>query len=65
MSIDTGNHTPIKLRPYSTPFKKCPIVDKAVNGTLATNIIHASRLPWSFPLVVVDKRMAPTDSVLT
>ena len=48
MSIDTGNHPPIKLRPYRTPFAKHPIVDKVVNDMLAANIIHPSRLPWSF-----------------
>ena len=31
MSIDTGNHPPIKLRPYRTPFAKYQIVDKAVD----------------------------------
>ena len=43
MSIDTGNHPPIKLRPYKTPFAKYPIVDMAVNDMLAANIIHPSR----------------------
>ena len=56
MSMDTGNHPPIKLRPYRNPFVKCPIVDKAVNDMLVANIIHPSRLPWSFPIVVIDKK---------
>ena len=43
MSIDTGNHSPIKVRPSRTPFAKCPIVDKAVNDMLAANIIHPAR----------------------
>ena len=43
MSIDTGNHPPIKLRPYKTPFAKCPTVDKAVNDMLAANILHPSK----------------------
>ena len=53
MSIDTGNHPTIKLRPYRTPFAKHPIVDKAVNYMLAANIIHPSK---SFPTVVADKK---------
>ena len=52
LSIDTGNHPPIKLRPYRTPFAKHLIVDKAVKDTLAANIIYLSRSPWSFPTVV-------------
>ena len=56
MSIDTGNHPPIKLRPYQTPFVKCQIVDKAVNGMLTAGIINPSRSPYSFPIVVVDKK---------
>ena len=56
MSTDTDNHPPIKMRPYRTPFAKCLIVGKAVNDMLAANIIHPSRYPWSFPIVVVDKK---------
>ena len=55
MSIDTGNHPPIKLRPYRTPFAKHPIVGKAVNDMLAANIIHSSISPWSFAIVAVDR----------
>ena len=56
MSIDTGNHPSVKLRPYRTPFAKHPIIDKVVNAMLAANIIHPSRSPWSFPIVVFDKK---------
>ena len=56
MIIDTGNQPPIKFRPYRIPFAKCPIVDKAVNDMLATNIACPSRPPWSFPIVVIDKK---------
>ena len=45
MSIDAGNHQPVKLRPYRIPFAKHPIVDQAVNDMLAGNIIHSSRSP--------------------
>ena len=56
MSIDTGNHPPIKLRPYTTPFAKHPIVDKTVHDMLAGNITHPSRSHSSFPIVVVNKK---------
>ena len=56
MSIDTGNHPPIKLRPYRTPFAKHQIIDKVVDDMLAANVICPSRSPWSFPVVVIDKK---------
>ena len=56
MSIYTGNYPSIKLRPYRTPFGKHPISDKAVNDMLAENIIYPSRSPWSFPIVVINKK---------
>ena len=56
ISIDTGNHPPIKLRPYRILFTKHSIVDKAVNDMLAANIICPSRSSWSFPIVDVDKK---------
>ena len=55
MSIDTCNHPPIKLRPYNLPFSIHTIVDEAVNDMLTRNIIHPSRSPRSFPIVVVNK----------
>ena len=45
VSIDSGSHPPIKLRPYRTPFAKCQIVDKAVDAMLAANVICPSRSP--------------------
>ena len=56
MSIDNVNHPHIKLRPYRTPFVKCPIVDKTVNDMLTADTVHPSRSPQNFPIVVVDKK---------
>ena len=39
MKIDTGDHKPIKLKLYRTPFTKIPIVDKAVDDMLGANVI--------------------------
>ncbi|VDI73500.1 Hypothetical predicted protein [Mytilus galloprovincialis] len=55
MFIDTGNHHPIKLKPYRTIHKR-PIVDKAIDEMLEANIIRRSRSPWSFPIVVFDEK---------
>ena len=56
MSIATGNHPHIKLRPYRTPFAKHLIVEKSVNDMLAETIIHPSISLWTFPTVVVYKK---------
>ena len=56
MKIDTGNHAPIKMRPYWTPIKKHRIVDQAIDEMLVANIIRRSKSPWSFPIIVVDKK---------
>ena len=56
MKIDTGNHPPIKIRSYRTPLKKRRVVDRAIDDMLGANIIRRSKSPWSFPIVVVDKK---------
>jgi len=56
MKIDTGNHRPIKNRPYRTPHNKRQIIDKAIEEMLDAKVIERSSSPWSFPLVVVDKK---------
>lgn len=56
MKIDTGNHPPIKMKPYRTPLNKRKIEDKAIDDMLDSNVIRRSKSPWSFPIVVVDKK---------
>ena len=56
MSIHTGDHDPIKNRPYRVPLNKRQIIDKAVKEMLDAKIIERSQSPWSFPLVVVKKK---------
>lgn len=56
MKIDTGNSEPIKLRPYRTPLKNREVIDKAIDEMLDANVIRRSRSPWSFPVVIVDKK---------
>lgn len=60
MKIDTGDHPPIKLRPYRTPINNRPIVDKAIDEMLEGKIIERSRSPWSFGIVLVTKRDGST-----
>ena len=51
-----GEHPPIKMKPYRTPLNKRTVIDNAVDEMLEAEIIQRSRSPWSFPVVVVDKK---------
>ena len=44
------------MRPYRTLIKKREVIDKAVDEMLDADIIRRSRSPWSFPVVIVDKK---------
>ena len=56
MQIEVENHEPIKMRPYRTPIKNREVIDKAINEMLDADVISRSRSPWSFPVVIVDKK---------
>lgn len=56
LTIDTGDHPPIQRRPYRIPLNKRKIVDDAIDEMLSAKIIERSRSPYSFGLVVVDKK---------
>ena len=56
MKIDTGDHPPIRLRPYRTPVHKRGVVEEAVRDMLEAGIIERSKSPWSFPIVIVEKK---------
>jgi hypothetical protein len=56
MTIDTGHHAPIKLRPYRTPLQNRKVIDNAIDEMLDAKIIRRSRSPWSFPIVIVGKK---------
>ena len=54
--LDTGDHHPIKLKPYRTPIQNREVIEKAVDEMLDANVIIWSKFPWSFPVVIVDKK---------
>lgn len=56
MQIDTGDHPPIKLKPYRTPLNNRKIIDDTIDEMLEANIIRRSRSEWAFPVVIVDKK---------
>ena len=56
MNINTGDHSPIKLRPYRTPLNNRKVIDEAIDEMLDAKVIEPSNSPWSFPVVIVDKK---------
>ena len=56
MKIDTGEHPPIKLRPYRIPLNNRKVTDSATDELLDAKIIQRSKSPWCFPVVTVDKK---------
>lgn len=56
MNIDTKDHKPIRNRPYRTPLQKRQVINNAIDEMLEAKVIERSRSPWSFGLVVVDKK---------
>ena len=56
MQIDVGNNEPIKMKPYRTPIQNRVVIDKAIDEMLDADVIRRSRSPWSFPVVIVDKK---------
>ena len=56
MNIDVGNSEPIKMRPYRTLIKNREVIDKAIDEMLQAGVIRRPRSPWSFLVVIVDKK---------
>ena len=56
MKINTGDHPPLKLKPYRTPLHKRELVEGAVKDMLGACVIERSVSPWSFPIVIVSKK---------
>ena len=56
MKIDTSDHPPIKLRPYRAPLNNRRVIDEAIDEMLSAKVIERSSSPWSFPVVIVDKK---------
>ena len=56
MKIDTGDHPPIRMKPYRTPLNQREVVEKAVDDMLQADIIRPSKSSWSFPILLVPKK---------
>ena len=44
------------MKHYRTPIKNREVIDTAINEMLDADVIKRSRSPWSFPVVIVDKK---------
>lgn len=56
MEIETGDHPPMKLKPYRTPLHRRQIGEKAIYEMLQAGIIKRSKSNWSSPIVIVKKK---------
>jgi hypothetical protein len=56
MTIDTGSHEPIKLKPYRAPLNQRKIIDITIEDLLAANLIKKSRSGWAAPIIIVKKK---------
>ena len=55
-SIDTGQHPPIRQRPYRMPFARRQQCESLVQEMLKDGIIRESNSPWASPVTLVEKR---------
>lgn len=55
-SIDTGEHHPINSVPYRASVGERAAIEEKINELLKKGVIHPSRSPWSFPVVMVKKK---------
>ena len=63
-SIHTGDHPPVRKRPYPVHPKHRPDMEKHLDVMLENNIIQPSFSPWSAPVILVKKRDGSTRFVL-
>ena len=55
-TLDTGDHPPIKQRPYKNPLALEAKLEEQINDMLEAGIISPSCSAWSSPVVMVPKR---------
>ena len=54
--IDTGDHPPIRQKPYRHPIHHQAFMEEEIQKLLKNKIIQPSRSPWASPLVFVKKK---------
>ena len=53
--IDTGDHSPVRSRPYRMPHVKREEADRQIEEMLNAGIINPSSSAWSSPILLVEK----------
>ena len=53
--IDTGNHPPLRSRPYRVPHAQKETIENHINDMLSRDVIQPSASPWASPVVLVPK----------
>ena len=53
--IDTEDYPPINVPPYRLPPSKRDEVERQIESMMRTGVVCPSRLPWSSPVMLVDK----------
>ena len=56
MKIETGDHPPIRQRPYRTPWSQKSLVEEHIGSMLEADVIKESASPWASPIVMVPKK---------
>ena len=56
MKIDTGNHPPIRQRPYRIPLSKRKAVEVEIEKMLSEGVIRPSKSSWASPITLVPKK---------
>ena len=54
--IETGNHAPIKQRPYKVPLNKRKVIDEEIDKMLKSGVIRPSNSNWASPVLIVPKK---------
>ena len=60
VTFNTGDHPPIRQRPYRTPLAKRKIVDECIDQMLRDGVIVPSNSPWASPIYLVPKKDGET-----
>ncbi|UYV84801.1 hypothetical protein LAZ67_X003569 [Cordylochernes scorpioides] len=54
--INTGDHSPIKQRPYRVAPSERRLIQQKVNKMIENHIVKPSESPWSSPVILVRKK---------
>ena len=60
VTINTGDHPPIRQRPYRTPLAKRKVIDDCIDQMLKDGVIEPSNSPWASPVCLVPKKDGTT-----